>query len=186
MSYGTPSPFPPSFEGSPFSYGFGLFGDVFAAAISLTMLLAYVFEARRARQISIILRNPVPLTPQMAVWSPLFLYRAGKISILAFVVLRTLPDAIWMLAWGEVSDAHIRMLLALDLVCDGVAIIPLMLSTFCWAWGRQIIPQLLIDKNNDLHPSPRKWPWDAIFRNGRIALMVMIIAIGVTIGKASV
>lgn len=183
MSYGQPSPFPPSFDGSPLSYGFGLFGDIVAASLSLTMLLSYVFETINTRQLTALYPNST-FASRVAVWSPLFLYRAGMISILTFVVMRTAPDAVWMLAWGEVSEPTIRLLLMADLVFDGAAIIPLLMAAFCWAWGRQVIPQLLIDKNN-AHPIPKKWPWDAIFRNGRIALMVMVIAVGVTIGKAS-
>lgn len=181
-SYAEPSPFPPSFEGNPWGYAFGLFGDVLAASLALAMLLGYLFEARRARQIDKMLRNPL-LTDPIPAWSPLALYRLGKITILLFIVMRTLPDAAWMLAWGEVSEPVIRVLLAADLWMDGAALAPFFVSIACWAWGRQVIPQKLIEGNAAFvagHP-----PWDIIWKNGRIVVTVFVIALGVTIGKAS-
>jgi hypothetical protein len=105
------------------------------------------------------------------------------ISLLAFVVLRALPDAVWMLAWGEVPEPTIRFLLAADLVCDGLALGPLFFAVFCWCWGRQVIPHLLAsDLRAGVSGPP---PWGVIWKNGRIILVVLIIAVGVTIGKAT-
>lgn len=181
MSYGTPSPFPPSFEGNPWAYGFGLFGDVVAASLSLAVLLAYAFEARRNREVSDYVRNMV-VEPPLPRWSPLFVYRLGKMSMLAFIVMRALPDALWMLAWGEVSEWTIRFLLAFDLWMDGMALFPLMMAIICWAWGRQIIPQKLIEGNAGVIAG--RLPWGMIANNAKIVLVVLLIAVGVTIGKA--
>jgi hypothetical protein len=184
--YLAPSPFPPSFDGNPWAYGFGLFGDVVAAALSLCLLLTYVFEARRSRQIGRILPGSVFTGAPLPLWSPLFIFRATNICLLTFVVMRTLPDALWMLAWGEVSDGSIRFLLALDLWADGLALGPFLAATMFWAWGRQTIPQKLIaGPQAEGKPKRGKLPWDIIVRNGRIVLVVLIIAIGVTVGKAS-
>jgi hypothetical protein len=178
MIYGQPSPFPPSFEGNPWAYAFGLFGDVVAPALAMAVLLAYVFEARRNRQISEMLRNE--LNPLESRTSALTIHRVGMMGFLTFVVMRTLPDALWMLAWGEVTETTIRALLALDLWSDGFAVWPLLLAIFCWAWGRQVIPQRLIDV-----PVSGHIPWDLLWKNGRIVFAVFVIAIGVTLGKAS-
>lgn len=181
--YAVPSPFPPSFDGNPWAYGFGLFGDVVAAALALTLLLSYVFESRRHRAVVRIVASPNPSPALRPAWSPLFLYRATVMSLLSFVVMRALPDAIWMLAWGEVPERTIRFLLAADLVADGLALAPLFSAVLCWAWGRQVIPQLLVSElRAGVTGGP---PWDIIWKNGRIILVVLVIAIGVTIGKAS-
>jgi hypothetical protein len=182
FAYAHPSPFPPSFEGNPWAYCFGLFGDVIAASLALTMLIAVALENRRGREVSGLLNNPVEL-PGIPRWSPLFLYRTGWSSMLLFVVMRTLPDAIWMLAWGEVGEQAIRVLLSIDLWADGLALAPLSLSVVCWAWGRQVIPQQLL--NEEGSRPVRRPPWSTIWKNGRIVLVVLVIAIGVTIGKAS-
>lgn len=180
--YAIPSPFPPSFEGNPWAYGFGLFGDVVASSLALTLLLSYVFDERRNRSVQRIVAAPFNRRPGPA-WSPLFLYRTSIMSLLTFVVMRALPDAVWMLAWGEVSERTIRFLLATDLVMDGLALFPLFLAVMCWCWGRQVIPQMLvIETRAGVTGGP---PWAVLWKNGRIILVVLVIAVGVTIGKAA-
>ncbi len=96
--------------------------------------------------------------------------------------MRALPDALWMLAWGEVPEESIRFLLGLDLISDGLALGPLFVAVLCWCWGRQVIPQMLVDKFEEgVAGGP---PWDALWKNGRIVAVVSVIAVGVTIGKA--
>lgn len=180
--YGSPSPFPPSFEGNPFAYGFGLFGDVVSASLALTLLLSFVFEARRMRQINVLVGNYAAPSKHRA-WSPLFLYRATVTSLLLFVVMRSLPEAIWMLAWGEVPESTIRVLLSIDLVSTSAALLPLFFAVLCWCWGRQVISQMLvIEVKAGVTGGP---PWPTIWKNARIVLVVVLIAIGVTIGKAT-
>lgn len=180
--YGTPSPFPPSFEGNPYSYAFGLFGDVVAAALGLAVLLSFIFEARRFRQIHVLLGNPV-VQSRAEPWTPLWLYRTGMICFLSFVVLRALPDALWMLAWGEVSLSTIEVMLRLDLIADGLSIAPLFMATVCWAWGRQVIPQKLAEGRVAMVNG--RPPWDMMLKNARIVGVVVVISLLVTIGKAS-
>lgn len=180
--YGSPSPFPPSFEGNPWSYAFGLFGDIVAAALALAILLTFVLEQRRFKQVHRLLGNPVP-DIQLIPWTPLWLYRMGMMMFLTFVVMRATPDALWMLAWGEVTLPTIEFMLRLDLVADGLSIIPLFFATCCWAWGRQVIPQKLIQGQSLIvggHP-----PWELILKNARIVAVVLVISLLVTIGKAS-
>ncbi|MEJ7831353.1 MAG: hypothetical protein WKF79_00425 [Nocardioides sp.] len=184
LSYATPSPFPPSFGDNLWAYGVGLFGDVVAAALSLSLLLTFAFEHRRHKAVKRILHLPaLRVVTGHRHWSPLFIYRAMIMSMLSAIVLRTLPDAVLMLAWGEVSESTIRLLLTADLIADGLALIPLGVMLLCWATGRQVLPQLLIrDLRAGVTGAP---PWDTIWKNGRIILVVLVIAIGVTVGKAS-
>jgi hypothetical protein len=99
------------------------------------------------------------------------------------VVLRALPDAVWMLAWGEVSEPTIRHMLTVDLLMDGVAVVPLLAAVLCWCWGRQVIPHLLVEElRAGVIGGP---PGDILWKNGRVVLVVLLIAIGVTIGKAT-
>jgi len=182
IGYGVPSPFPPSFEGNPLSYAWGLFGDTVAAALALTLLLGYVFEGRRKRQVNKALDNYV-VEPPVAQWSPLWLYRHGQLGFFTFVVMRTLPDALWMLMWGEVHTPTIKFLLMLDMVADGFSIFPLLYATMMWAYGRQVIPQKLAE--GVAIAVSGKAPWDVILKNLRIVAVVIVISLLVTIGKAS-
>lgn len=181
--YADPSPFPPIFADNPWAYGFGLFGTVVASALAMTLLLTYLFEARRSRQVASLTGSWVTQKPPYLAWSPLFLYRGAIIGLLTFVVMRALPDAIWMLAWGEVSQESIRFILAASLVSHGLATIPLIFAVLCSGMGRQVIPQMLVvEARAGVTGGP---PWQHIKRKGRIVLVVLVIAIGVTIGKAS-
>lgn len=182
-SYAGPSPFPPSFEGNPFSYGFGLFGDVVAAAIALAMLMGYTYEYTRHRRAGVKLRNAL-MTEQpnnAPPYSALWLYRIGKMAILLFVVMRTLPDSAWMLAWGEVSEETIRAMLATDLLMDGLSVLPLLAAAWAWSWGAEMIPQLLLA---DVKAGIRKLPpRKTMLKSARIVLAVFLISVGVTAGK---
>jgi hypothetical protein len=181
--YSDPSPFPPIFADNPWAYGFGLFGTVVAAALALTLLLSYLFETRRAHAVQTLTGSWAINHPANIAWSPLFLYRGAIIGLLTFVVMRALPDAIWMLAWGEVSDSTIRTILACSLVSHGLATIPLIFAVLCSGMGRQVIPQMLVvEARAGVTGGP---PWQHFYRKGRIVLVVLVIAIGVTIGKAS-
>jgi hypothetical protein len=181
--YADPSPFPPIFADNPWAYGFGLFGTVVASALALTLLLSYLFEARRGAAVVRLTGSWATNYKPNVMWSPLFLYRGAIIGLLTFVVMRALPDAIWMLLWGEVSDGTIRFILAASLVMHGLATIPLIFAVLCSGMGRQVIPQLLVvEARAGVTGGP---PWQHIKRKGRIVLIVLVIAIGVTIGKAS-
>lgn len=182
--YAAPSPFPPIFDDNPWAYGFGLFGTVVAAALALTLLLSYVFEARRYRQVLQMTGSWATNHPSSYGWSPLFLYRGALIGLLTFVAMRALPDAIWMLAWGEVSDHAIRIILAASLIAHGLATIPLIFAVLCSGMGRQVIPQLLVQEARAAGVTGGP-PWQHFVRKGRIVLIVLVIAVGVTIGKAS-
>lgn len=175
------SPFPPVFHNDPWSYGFGLFGDLAMSMLSLTLLLAHVFERRRNARVRRIIKAPAQ-HPDNRAWSPLFLYRCIVISFLTILVLRATPDALWMLLYGEVSHSTSRALIQIDLWLDFVAILPLGFAVLCWCWGRQVIPQMLLTNLKEgITGGPS---WDVLWKNGRIVLVLLLIAIGVTVGKA--
>lgn len=183
LAYAGQSPFPPSFDGNPWAYAFGLFGDIVAAALALTMLLTLLLESRRNREVDRLVQNWLPSQPGVPAWSPLFLYRASTASVLLFIVMRAAPDALWMLAWGEVSEAAIRVMLAIDLWADGLALAPMFFAVTCWCLGRQVIPQKLLA--GPAAQTAGRPDWQMLWKNGRIVLVVLVIAVGVTIGKAS-
>lgn len=180
--YGHPSPFPPSFDGSPWSYAFGLFGNTLISALALTMLLAFVLESRRLRTIHRALDNYV-VQPGIARWSPLWLYRTGMVLYLVFVLMRVLPNTIWMLAWGEVSKGTIEFLLTMDVLCNGLALFPFIGATICLGWGRQVIPQKLIEERHQAVSGGPAWRIARTYV--KIMVVVSIISFLVTIGKAS-
>lgn len=185
-SYAEPSPFPPSFEGDPLAYLFGLFGDVVAAGLALAILFGMLFEGRRAKRalLEVSPRSAQFLVqPTLARFTALEVWRAFVIGVLLFIVMRALPDALWMLLWGEVSERTIRFLLRVDLLLDGFALLPFFFAIICWAWGRQVIPQKLIDTSQVQMP---RLTGAAIWQNTRIVVLVLLIAVGVTLGKASV
>lgn len=182
LPYAELSPFPPIFHNQPWAYALGLFGDVVAASLSLTVLLGYIFESRRVREVYRRLGTS-DRSPAVPKWSPLYVYRSSKIAFLTFVVMRTGPDAVWMLAWGEVSRGAVEFIIGVDLWMDFFAIVPLCFAIFCWAWGRQVIPQKL--SNGPDGKIEGRIPWGLIRRNAKIVFLVLLIAIGVTIGKAS-
>lgn len=178
-TYGDPSPFPPSYENDPWSYGFGLAGDLIASALCLAMLLTYLFERRRMKRVSHRVGIPPPLP--IPRWSVFWVYRAFNVNVLLFIVMRALPDAVWMLLWGEVEIRTIEMMLLLDLYCDGLALVPLFFAILCWAWGRQSIPQSLLSERGGGRMAPPTW--QMIGRNGMIVVLVLVISVGVTVGK---
>ena len=187
-AYAEPSPFPPSYEGNPWSYAFGLFGDVVAGMLALAILLGYVFEARRDRHAAPTLpADPAraakfQVQPWAAKISVLAIYRAYNICLLLFVILRSLPDALWMLLWGEVSEPTIEVLLMGDLIADGLALAPLSMAALCWAWSRQVLPHRLA------YPTALQMPrlsYAVVRQYAKIVVAILVIAGGVTIGKAA-
>jgi hypothetical protein len=181
LIYSEPSPFPPSFEGDPVAFLFGLFGDVVASGMALAMLCGMVFETRRGKQVSNLVGNRLS-PPPMPKWSLLYIHRTFVIGVLLFILMRTLPDAAWMLLWGEVSESTIRMLLRADLLLDGLALFPFFMALICWAWTRQTIPQRLYTEVDIQMPRLR---FQVVAQNAKILIIVLIIAIGVTVGKAN-
>lgn len=181
-AYADPSPFPPSFEGDPLSYLFGLFGDVVAAGLAMAILLGMLFERRRKEHVAKALGSQRFLIQRgLHRFTVLEVYRTFVISVLMFIVMRAAPDAVWMLLWGEVPEPTIRVLLKADLILDGVALLPFFLAIVCWGWSRQTIPQKLVDESQVQMP---RLSLGMVWQNTKIVALVLLIAAGVTLGKA--
>ncbi len=175
----TAHPFPASFDGSPWIYGSALLADLLVSALGLAQLLAYVFEGRRKRDAGMIhgarfVPNPLPL------WCSLNVYRAIIIGFLLTLVLRSLPDALWMLAWGEVSIETMHVLTIVDWSLDAAAMVPMLFTLALIAWSWQVIPQALIQAATIPLARPK---WEDAKAPIKIAVLVTTITIGVTLGK---
>lgn len=178
---GVVSPFPPSFDGNPYSYAAALFATTLIVALCLAQLLAYLFEARRNRAIDRMLNNPVAQSPLPAV-SVVNVHRAIVSCFLAALILRAGPDALVMYAWGEGSVETMTILFALDRYLDTLALLPVLLALAMLAWAAQAIPQQLIRNAHVALARPR---WSTFAEKLKIVSLVLLIAVGVTIGKAS-
>ena len=175
------SPFPPSFSDGPISYALALFGDVLACGIALTILLHYLIEPRTRRRMERLV-NGKPAPPRSP-FTLLNIHNWKVIGICIFILLRALPDALWMFLWGEASERTMRLLFLIDYVLDGIALIPLFAAAVLWAWARYSIAQQLA--RADDYPIPlRVLP--SMSTVLRILALTAVLAIGVTIGKASV
>ena len=175
------SPFPPSFADGPISYAVALFGDVLASALALTILLHYLLEPRRMRDAEVRV-NGAAFRPHNEGWmTQLGAYNHMMIGFMLMIVLRAMPDAIWMLAWGEGSAALMRTLFTIDYVCDGLALVPFSVAFLLWAWARNSVSQQL-RKADDYPLGISVLP--SMISTLKIGGVVVLIAIGVTVGKA--
>lgn len=173
------SPYPPSFDGNPWSYGFALFSLTLICALSLAMLLHFIFESRaRAaawRMSAVPTPRPVPFA------SPLAIHRMIITGFLLTILLGAFPDVLLLYAWGEADTSTIDALFLADRICDGMTSFPLLWSAALTAWGAQVVPQQLISSADIQIRAPQ---WRTIAGQLKIVGMVLIIAAGVTIAKA--
>lgn len=171
--------FPPSFEGEPLSYGFALFSLTLICALSLAMLMQFVFEAKARREAQKIAANricePVPFA------SPLAIHRWIISGFLVTILLGALPDVLVLFAWGEARDSTMEWLFFVDRICDGLTIFPFTTAAVLSAWGLQVLPQQLVRETRVLLQRPR---WETVKAQVKIAATVLVIAIGVTLAKA--
>ena len=144
-------------------------------------MLRMLLEPRRQRTISRLVGNLLP-RPTWQDWRAIDAWRTFVICMMSFITMRTMPDALWTLLWGEVSESTIRLLLRVDLFMDGFSLIPFLMALTCLSWGYQVIPQLL---SADRGAGMPKLTASLIIQNAKIILIVLLIAIGVTVGKAS-
>lgn len=173
--------FPPSFEGSPYSYGFALFSLTLICALSMAMLMQFVFDWHRKKEFQSIARNlisrPVPFA------SPLSIHRWIITGFLVTILLGALPDVLVLFMWGEAEDETMERLFILDRICDGLTVAPFTLAAVLSAWGLQVLPQQLVRETRVLLQRPR---WETVKAQVKIASTVLVLAIGVTLAKAGV
>jgi len=176
------SAFPPSFDGNPWTYGFALFSLTLVSAMSLAQVLAYVFEERRQREIDRQIHNAAPAAPMLPM-STLMAFRRIVFSFLLMAFLGAAPDAVILLLWTGRADATMEWLYFVDRICDGLVMMPFCSALWLLARTRQALPQALaMVVNIPLGP----FRWRMLAENVKIVGAVLVIAIGVTLGKASV
>lgn len=177
------TPFPPGFIDNPFSYGMALFADILVSALCLAQLLAYLFEARRKREVREAIDSTPKEQPVLPVFASINVFRMIVACFLTTLLFRALPDALWLLAWGEASIATMTFLTRLDWYGDIFALAPFATALALITWSWQAIPQRLIDVAHIPLARPK---WEQARPPLSIALLALLIAVGVTIGKASV
>lgn len=173
------SPYPPSFDGNPWSYGFALFSLTLICALSFAMLLHFVFEARARTAAWRISAVPTPKPLKLA--SPLMIHRAIITGFLLTILLGAFPDVLILFAWGEAQTDTIDALFLADRICDGMTSFPLLASAALSAWGAQVVPQQLVTTHDIALRAPQL---RTIVGQLKIVGMVMFIAAGVTFAKA--
>lgn len=177
-----PSHFPPSFDGNPWTYGQALFSLTLVSALSLAQLLALYFEPKREREISRLIGNPVP-QPRGYPMSALVAFRLILASFLLMAFLGAAPDVLILLAWGEASASTIEALYLVDRLGDGFVMFPFLTATWLIARTKQHHEQHLA---NAVHIPLGLFRWSTLLQNMKITAGVLVIAAGVTLGKASV
>lgn len=175
--------FPPSFEGNPWTYGFALFSLALLSMLSVARLWGLASEARKVRHLATRFPGFVQPMPPIPVWSALTLYESKMACLYLSILTLTFPDVLILLLWGEASNATMVDLFLLDRVCDGLALFPFAVAMTLGSWLAQVVPQKLIsdDGADDVKPPN----WIALWPTLKIGAAVMIIAAGVTMGKAS-
>jgi hypothetical protein len=174
--------FPPLFQDNPFSYGFALFSLTVVSAIFLAILIGWGLESRRTKEIDRLVGNEIP--PPMGLGFDLTPFRAHRIilsGLMLTIVMGALPDAVFLMAWGEVSNGTINAILAVDRACDGVLIVPAMVSVMFLVVSGQGMEHRL--HFNAVH-RPFKPTWSLIRDKLKIAGVVLLIAVGVTYAKS--
>lgn len=175
------SPYPPSFDGNPWSYGFALFSLTLMCALSLAILMRFLFETRA--NAAAWRMSAVP-TPRPVPWSnPLTVYRCIMACLLATILLGATPDVMVLFAWGEASNQTMDTLFLIDRIGDGLTIIPFFAAAVLSEWGHQVVPQQLLRDTKVLIQRPK---WRTVKNELKIAGMTLVIAIGVTVAKAKV
>lgn len=181
MTVSAASPFPPSFDGNPLTYGLALFSLTLVSALSLAQFLSFVFEGRRVREVNRLIGNPVKQS--VFPMSALVAFRMILMSFFLMAFAGAGPDVLILLAWGEASHQTIEILFIIDRLGDGFVMFPFLTATWLLARTRQPLEQqLAFAANVPLGP----FQWSTIMQNMKISLLVLVIAAGVTLGKAAV
>lgn len=173
------SAYPPSFEGNPWSYGFALFSLTLICALAIAMLMHIVFEVR-AKRAAFAMLNQEPPPPEP--WaSPLTIHRTIVTCFLLTILCGAFPDVLILFSWGEAAPATMDALFFADRIGDGLTGLPFTCAAILSAWGSQVVPQQLI-RNTPIPVRPPTW---RTFKDQfKIAAMVLLIALGVTLAKA--
>ena len=174
------STLPLSVDGMPWSYGVALFSDFLVAALSASHLMALLLDARHKRRAMRLMGHGVT-GPRLPLFSPLNIFRGIVIGFLLTIVLRAFPDVLWMLAWNEATSESVYWLIVTESICDTLALFPFIMSLSLLVWSGQVIPQKLMEAASIKLARPQLE--DARTFLG-MSVVVLLIAVGVTVGKA--
>lgn len=176
-----PLRFPPVFADSPLAYAFALFSLTLASALSLAMLVGFVLEVRRAREIEHLVASRAPQPGRPGYLTLLDLHRLIVSGFLLTILLGATPDVVVLLAWGEASDGAMFALFQLDRIFDGLTILPLATSLALSTIAAQSVDHRLF-----IEPAPVRlsFKWSSLRDKFKIGGVVLCIAIGVTLSKA--
>lgn len=179
MDLSNESTFPLSVGTNALAYGFALFTDLLVAAISAALLMLLLLDARRKRRAMCIF-GEVVASPRPPLFSLPNIYRGIVIGFLLTILLRTIPDVLWMLAANGTANG-VHWLIATEMVCDTLALFPFIISLGLLVWSGQVIPQKLMEAASIKLARPqledaRPFLWPSV--------IVLLIAVGVTVGKA--
>ncbi len=181
-----PSPFPPSFDGNPWTYGMALCSLTTMSALSMTLLLRYVNEHRaykKAWELSIVPRPP------LVRWdSPVILFKLILVCLLLTVLFGTFPDVLVLYSWGEATDQTMAVLFLLDRIGDAMAVLPFIAAIIIREWSNQVMPQQLVRRTAmwDGMPLMTRPRWKTFKGVAKIVSVTVVIAIGVTLAKAGI
>ncbi len=174
--------FPPSFDDNAWIYGGALFMLTLMSALSASALIGQGLEARHRARINHELGNMVTVRG-LGLVTLLSLYRFKEAMLLLTVFQGTSPDAITLLLWGEASDSTMYILFTVDRVFDMTAGCSFLLwVTAKTLSGGSIAHRLALDPDI-INVRPR---WYRVKDNLKIALYAFLIAVGVTLYKATV
>lgn len=159
------TPYPASFGGDPYTFGWALFS---LFAISSFTLATFLSMVREAMEYGWRLSEPIGISRTIA------------LGWLATMFLGAIGDTVTLLAWGEVSGPMMNHILAFDRYCDMLCFVPFAISGFFLVRGRHVVVFSLVTKPipADIRPT-----WNQSRRHILIAALIVFIAYGVTIGK---
>lgn len=177
------SPFPPSFDGNPWTYGFALFSLTLISAISLTVIVGFILEARAKRQFDQATNNYVIQRP-FPVMHPVSLHRAIVGGLLLTIFMGAFPDVLIMLAWGEASVRTMETLYIVDRLGDGFLIIPFLCSVLLKISAGQVVDHLLAVDMAQPNSIKLRVSWQRLRERLKMAAIVLLIAVGVTLAKS--
>lgn len=177
------SPFPPSFDGSPWTYGFALFSLTLISAVSLTILVGYMLEARGKRLMNVRTTNYVN-QPAFPFMHPVQLHRAIVSGFLLTIFMGAFPDVLIMLAWGEASVPTMNALYVVDRLGDGFLIVPFLASVTLIVSAGQVVDHLLGVNVVGGETVKLRVSWKRLRERLKMTSVVLLIAVGVTLAKS--
>lgn len=173
--------FPPAYDASPWTYGLALFGLLSISCLFMAVLSDFWLTHRKADKQGLWWLNPD--RPH----APLLAYRGQIIAAALMAVLGTLPDALYLLSWGEAPTSTSMFLLRLDRTCDFLSALPGAYAAISFLANRQSLEHRLEFGGGSLMPGPVSLLHKVeAKRYTKVVALAFIIAAGVTAGKAGV